>query len=101
MEKVKLTKDQADAIEDLLKDRTAESIVKEKANPLLGGSDYIYKSNHRWWAKHGRDVWEIKYNDVIYDGIEDEYFDVGFLTVGEHERERYEVVCFVEDRKDV
>ena len=81
------------------------------------------EKQRRWWAKHGRDVWELKENDLLIskhdkhscqvkfveaadeygvllvDGIKDEFYE------GEHDlqilQDRYKVICFAENRKDL
>lgn len=70
-----------------------------------------------WWAKHGRDVWELKPGDIIRvpgrsfhevtSSINDckrgKYtFNDGYdLNVDELKSGIYELACLVEDRKDV
>lgn len=70
-----------------------------------------------WWAKHGRNVWELKPGDIIRvpgrsyhevtSSINDckrgEYtFDDRYdLNVDELKSGIYELACFAEDRKDV
>ena len=90
---------------------TPEEISKEK--------------QRRWWARHGREVWELKVNDEIRHKESDRRFDiVHIFDNGDINMERtstndykqkevvtvkrsyisnyyYEVVCFAEDRKDV
>ena len=196
MEKVKLTREQAEAIEELLKLRTKESIAREKANPFSLISGYINESSRlvfkdmafdtlikalyigyeveetikigdwvkvnwrdknptihkarrvnnafaiidgeqanteppmriiehatpeeiteekqrRWWAKHGRDVWELRENDILY--YDDEFKEVEEVTdicaimlsservyiPLETIKSKYSVACFAEDRKDI
>src|SRR5690625_1290396 len=86
-----------------LKHATPEEIAKEK--------------ERRWWAKHGRDVWELRKGDVIginiktitinevrehgyiayFDGLgSDRIYSIDSLKSG-----GYKIVCFAEDRKDV
>ena len=87
-EKVFLTQEQADAIEDLLKDRTAESIVKEKANPLLGGGVYIDKSNHIIFTETELDT----LIRALYIGYEVEpVFNVGDWVVHEFGSKTYKI----------
>lgn len=81
-------------------------------------SEIAEEKERRWWAKHGRDVWELRQGDVIYD--EDEnlvvivhtYLDkstddekVVFRSGGweftDNIPEQFKVVCFVENRLDV
>src|SRR5690625_2879696 len=82
---------------------TPEEIAKEK--------------ERRWWAKHGRDVWELKKGDVIginiktitinevredgyiayFDGLgSDRIYSIDSLKSG-----GYKIICFADDRKDV
>lgn len=81
--------------------KTPEEIAKEK--------------QRRWWAKHGRGVWELKERDLlrqVHDNTKHEvrrmYKDgsVSFvndsgalskLSIQSH----YKVICFAEDRKDL
>lgn len=81
------------------------------------------EKQRRWWAKHGRGVWELREGDclisrhdrhtcqvkfveasdkvgvLLVDGIQDEFYE------GEHDleimKDRYVVFCFAEDRKDI
>jgi len=79
---------------------TPEEIAKEK--------------ERRWWAKHGRDVWEIKLRDLLTHkrhkfvreivGIQ----DGEYITNPNNERFTkqelqglFNIACFAEDRKDV
>src|SRR5699024_2290283 len=78
---------------------TPEEIAKEK--------------QRRWWAKHGRDVGELKENDLLY--YDDEFKEVeGVSEIGaimlsserfylplETIKSKYSVACFAEDRKDI
>jgi|SRR5690625_1991822 len=79
---------------------TPEEIAKEK--------------ERRWWAKHDRDVWEIKKDDSLIHDTEREYpdiiFEVGDFNIHftdghfypkEYIKENYKVFCFAKDRKDV
>src|SRR5699024_5083701 len=83
------------------------------------------EKQRRWWAKHGREVWELKLNDEIRHKESDGRFDVVHIfDNGDINMERtstndykqkevvtvkrpyisnyyYEVVCFAADRKDV
>jgi len=45
VEKVKLTQEQADAINNLMEKRTKDSIVRERANPFSQAGAYVGKSN--------------------------------------------------------
>lgn len=55
-----------------------------------------------WWAKHGRDVWELKKGDVIhalkYGTMGD--IKVPAIITENRDKENFRVICFVEDRKD-
>lgn len=79
---------------------TPEEIEKEK--------------ERRWWAKHGRDVWELRKGDLLLDNylkvvevtaINDSKTGIsvnGHSHYGmSHIKELYKIVCFAEDRKDV
>ncbi len=82
---------------------TPEEIAKEK--------------QRRWWAKHDRDVWEIRQGDVLM-AIRRHIFEVtadpkshefGVYTgndefdfnIEECQDENWKVICFRDDRKDV
>src|SRR5699024_5639552 len=92
-----------------------------KINRVLTDEEKQEEKQRRWWAKHGRDVWELRESDcliskhdkhscrikfveaidgnstLLVDGIEDEFYE------GEPDllRDRYKVFCFAEDRKDI
>ena len=76
---------------------TKEEIAKEK--------------QRRWWAKHGRDVWELKTKDVLKFGkrilvvTNVDHNKVYFKEDGWHYLsnldESWSVICFAEDRKDI
>lgn len=70
------------------------------------------EKERRWWAKHGREVWELKKNDII---MIEHFVEVVNKVVGNelyikgstfpqsiHSiKEDTKVVCFAEDRKDI
>src|SRR5699024_6893869 len=72
------------------------------------------EKQRRWWAKHGREVKELKKGDVLIDAHNDVYvvsknmtlielgiiqsFLISYDRIGKGD---YEVLCFVEDRKDI
>lgn len=73
------------------------------------------EKERRWWAKHDRDVWEIREGDaLIYIGVpyivdwfnsEEVRFksgkcNSGFMENVDYVKEYFKVFCFVEDRKD-
>ncbi len=63
---------------------TPEEIAKEKERD--------------WWAKHGREVKEVKKGDIIHDLVFDQLDEV----MNTHKpKDKFKVVCFAEDRKDV
>lgn len=75
---------------------TKEDIEKEK--------------ERQWWAKHGREPWELKKNDVLAEGIFlytvekflGEIVCLNKRTVPIHLiKENFKVVCFAEDREDL
>lgn len=84
-----------------LRHATDEEISKEK--------------ERRWWAKHGRGVWELKKNDVIFNqSYVDWYPDIikntnkynvelldGNFIPRKLVMRDYKVVCFADDRKDL
>jgi|SRR5690625_3586543 len=79
----------------------------------------------KWWASHGRKVWQLKINDEIWHRDSDKRYDVIFIfdngdinmestsanDFGQKEvvtvkksyisNYYYNVICFAEDRKDV
>lgn len=198
MSKVKLTREQAEALEEVMKDRTKTSLIRESANPFMSAGGYMCEKNHivfneidletlikalyigyeveetfkvgdwivtkdgmvaeiidvcmfhkdsvalyevdgrhsfatlrhatpeeiakekqrRWWAKHGREVWELRKGDVIeklcspYDfeaweitGTDEQYIyakDNHMINPKTTQMDaNYRVICFAEDRKDV
>lgn len=78
---------------------TPEEIEKEK--------------ERRWWAEHGRDVWELKTKDMLVHRETGSLFEVFMVTDGyvrlngvpsrtfEEVKNYYKVAFFAEDRKDV
>lgn len=70
------------------------------------------EKERRWWARHGREVWELKKNDII---MIEHFVEVVNKVVGNelyikgstfpqsiHSiKEDTKVVCFAEDRKDI
>lgn len=91
------------SIESQLRHATPEEITEEK--------------ECRWWKKHDRDVWELKDCDLLIDistgnicTVWIEHNDLHLTTKGNvvlsiYDPKRlkgdYEVLCFVEDRKDI
>ena len=85
-----------------LRHATPEEIAEEK--------------ERRWWKKHGRDVWELRKGDVLYDSIEEEalvfekhdqdlddevaHFTNGLWEPMRNVKRRLRVVSFVEQRLD-
>lgn len=75
------------------------------------------EKTRRWWAKHDRDVWELREFDELRDmrddyrftvsekidtddvGLLDSYIEYNFYRWDEI-KEHFAVVCFAEDRKD-
>ena len=79
---------------------TPEEIAKEK--------------QRRWWAKHGRDVWELRDGDLLRSNDTKKTYELNNqtsygawfegLTSGIAHRvvkRNYKIVCFAEDRKDI
>lgn len=69
------------------------------------------EKERRWWAKHGREVWELKDGDVLLNR-DNELCEVTrennlnvFINGTPRQRSAvgygFKVVCFVEDRKDI
>src|SRR5699024_5409243 len=79
-----------------LRHATPEEIAEEK--------------QRRWWAKHGREVWELRENDLLYYDDEfkevEEVTDIGAIMLSSERvyipiktiKNKYIVVCFAEDR---
>lgn len=83
------------------------------------------EKERRWWKKHGRDVWELKINDIVHSKVTKTYDEVVFVfrngsvnlksttpndfnqyhvdTIPKREikNHNFEVICFASDRKDV
>src|SRR5699024_1498669 len=87
-----------------LRSATLEEIAEEK--------------ERRWWKKHGRQPWELRFDDVLIPKEKHEIIRVidvqskgeviVFINGGYREtlnikyvKQLYSVVCFVDDRKDV
>src|SRR5699024_8891965 len=82
-----------------LRHATPEEIAKEK--------------QRRWWAKHGREVWELRENDILYYDDEfkevEEVSEIGAIMLSSERvytpietiKNKYSVACFAEDRKDL
>src|SRR5699024_4754579 len=87
-----------------LRSATPEEIAEEK--------------ERRWWKKHGRQPWELRFDDVLIPKEKHEIIRVidvqskgeviVFINGGYREtlnityvKQLYSVVCFVDDRKDV
>lgn len=66
-------------------------------------SEIAEEKERRWWRKHGREPWELKEGDIVYDKEDGEYMEVGVFTDMniDHKRKIFEVTCFEKDRKDV
>src|SRR5690625_7785939 len=65
-----------------------------------------------WWARHGRDVWEIKERDIV--NVNDEFLEVERIEGNtiyfssfddwvelDEMKHSIDVVCFAKDRKDI
>ena len=82
-----------------LRHATPEEIAEEK--------------QRRWWAKHGRDVWELKMGDVIQgtfgqirevcrvNGLGEYVTLPNYAAFSKKELAEWKVICFIEDRKDL
>src|SRR5699024_7555169 len=116
---------------DWVKDTSTNAVIKIKdrqhRNNLIdprntsirhATPDEIAKEKQRrWWAKHGRDVWELKNGDLLNTGNGILVYDSTYL--GEYKFKRtdsgrlvasanisyaqrnYKLACFAEDRKDL
>src|SRR5699024_5125782 len=105
--------------EDVLKiTRLGDSHIWNKKYTRHATPDEIAKEKQRrWWAKHGRDVWELKNGDLLNTGNGILVYDSTYL--GEYKFKRtdsgrlvasanisyaqrnYQLACFAEDRKDL
>lgn len=84
---------------DRVRHATPEEIAEEK--------------ERRWWKKHGREVWEIRKDDLLMPGNSAVAFAVravhgdrvemrnGGVEMLERIKKQYKVSCFAEDRKDI
>lgn len=71
------------------------------------------EKQRRWWAKHGRDVWELKMGDIIQGAFGQmrevcrvnelgEYVTLpNYTAFSKKELAEWKVICFIEDRKDL
>ena len=71
------------------------------------------EKQRRWWAKHGREVWELKENDLLYYDDEfkevEEVTEIGAIMLSSERmylpietiKNKYSVACFAKDRKDI
>ena len=71
------------------------------------------EKQRRWWAEHGRDVWELRENDILYYDDEfkevEDVSEIGAIMLSSERvytpietiKNKYSVACFAEDRKDV
>ncbi|WP_017797598.1 hypothetical protein [Oceanobacillus kimchii] len=75
------------------------------------------EKERRWWAKHGREVWELRENDALYDKGHSYspvvervlefsegttvYFKDGNWESYENVKDQYKVSCFEKDRLDL
>ena len=88
-----------------------------KINGVLTDEEKQEEKQCRWWAKHGRKVWEIREDDIL-EYLGDLYIIDSFdseevclksgierkTNYGEpfdYVKRHFKVVCFAEDRKDV
>lgn len=117
MEKDKLTKKQAEALDEIFISKL--SVSKLAKAPYIGYEVELYpEKESKWWEKHGREPWELKIGDVLHDekegytgtvekiiafNTDDEVicFTDGKREYAKNVPEQFKVVCFVEDRKDV
>src|SRR5699024_3599598 len=112
---------------DWVKDTSTNAVIKindrQHRNNLIDSrhttirhatpEEIAEEKQRRWWAKHGREVWELRRNDLVCDKdgfsytinlIKKDY--VEFVEFGKRKKvkeikESFKVICFVEDRKDV
>lgn len=85
---------------DIIRHATPEEIAEEK--------------ERRWWAKHGREPWELRKGDSLIKSGESHYpcivceagdfnvrFTDGYFLGKSRIKKTYRVFCFADDRKDV
>src|SRR5699024_10035554 len=144
MEKVKLNQNQADAFESevltsdvesvarchmrgweyrcnrCLNELSLEQIMRAKyvGYEICPDEEIAEEKERRWWKKHGRQPWELRFDDVIIHKEKHEIIRaidvqskgevIVFINGGYREtlnityvKQLYSVVCFVDDRKDV
>lgn len=74
------------------------------------------EKQHRWWAKQGRDVWELKRDDLLMnrggtifevENVTEKEIElwtihkpIGKQFLLEYIKRNFKVICFAEDRKD-
>src|SRR5690625_4883696 len=76
-------------------------------------SEIAEEKERRWWAKHGRNLWELRKGDLLIDKhfgkiaevreVEDKHYLIGAITSYEpldFIKRNYTVVCFAEQRLD-
>ena len=76
-------------------------------------SEIAEEKERRWWAKHGRNLWELRKGDLLIDKhfgkiaevreVEDKHYLIGAITSYESLdfiKRNYTVVCFSEQRLD-
>src|SRR5690625_487713 len=77
-------------------------------------SEIAEEKERRWWAKHGRNLWELRKGDLLIDKhfgkiaevreVEDKHYLIGAITSYESLdfiKRNYTVVCFSEQRLDL
>lgn len=83
---------------DVVKMDCVRSTFQRHATP----EEIAEEKQRRWWAKNGRDVWELKKGDVLLDL---EYRQGVFIhedrKLSPPKQDYYRVLCFAEDRKDL
>src|SRR5699024_4073843 len=96
-----------------------------KINRVLTDEEKQEEKEYRFWKRNGRDVWELKINDIVYSKVTKTYDEVVFVfrngsvnlksttpndfnqyhvdTIPKREikNHNFKVTCFAEDRKDV
>ena len=92
----------------------SEEYHEFKINRVLTDEEKQEEKQRRWWAKHGREVWELRDGDLLrstdtkktYELNNQTSYGAWFegLTSGIAHRvvkRNYKVICFAEDRKDI
>ena len=96
----------------------SEEYHEFKINRVLTDEEKQEEKQRRWWARHSRDVWELKRGDILrklcspldFEAVEVARIDGEFIRLMDNRRINYKttqmninylVICFAENREDV